>query len=421
MPAATLKVTAKLLILDSSQVLDHASVIVHGGAVAEIGPAESLSKVKADRRLTLASHVVHPGLVNAHTHLDLSFLNGRLKPRAPFTEWIRALAAARAAAGGEAVDSGIRRGLARLMAAGTTLVGDISTDGRSIPLIMGAGLRSVVFHETLGFASRLADSRMAELRGRVESAPSSPLLTHGVSPHAVYSVSPRLMRAVARYAVRGERPLAIHLLETPEEGLFSRKGTGPFRDLLESFGVFDPASVPRCSPMNAVKKSGALKGALVIHFNHPGRGGLAALEREGAKVVVCPLSNRWFGREMTAPVHDILDRKIPLALGTDSLASNTDLDVAAEARALMREYGDIGLAKAFEIATEGGAKALGFPEGCGTLRPGAPFDAAAVLVKSGRRVNPLRAALARGRRVERLWVAGRELKNKENPRAVRPL
>lgn len=409
MPPSTLKVTAKLLIVDSSSAMENASIMVHDGTVAEIGPAESLSGAGADRRLALPSHVVHPGFVNSHTHLDLSFLGGRLKPRAPFTEWIRALIAARAKAGEEVVENGMRRGLARLAASGTTLVGDISTDGRSIPLILKAGLRAVVFHEALGFASRLASSRMAELRGRVEAAPSSPFLTHGVSPHAVYSVSPGLMRAVAAYSRRGKSPIAIHLLETPEEKTFSMRGAGPFRDLLESLGVFDPASVPRCSPMSAVKKSGALEGALAVHFNHPGRGDLAALRRAGARVAVCPLSNRWFGRETAAPVYDILDAGIPLALGTDSLASNTGLDVAAEARALMREYGDIGVRKAFEIATEGGARALGMPEGYGTLRPGAPFDAAAVLVESGRGTDPFRAALARGRRVERLWVGGREL------------
>ncbi len=147
-------------------------------------------------------------------------------------------------------------------------------------------------------------------------------------------------------------------------------------------------------------------------MNHPCKGDLATIKKEGAKIVICPNSNRWLQRPISAPVYDILDRGIPLALGTDSLASNTDLDMTAEIRGLLREFPDIALSQAFDIATVGGAKALGLPKMCGTLQKGAPFDAVAVKIKSFRKINPMRAIISGRRRVDAVWVAGAKLRIK---------
>ena len=408
MQSSILKITAKTFIADSSSVMDHATVIVHEGRVREIGPAESLTGVKADRVVRLPGHTLHPGFVNAHCHLDLSFLKGKLRRHAAFADWIRSLVAARSRASRKVVSDGIKMAIARMLQTGTTCVGDISTAAASPPRLIKAGMRAVVFHETLGYRPELAAERLSEVEKRIESAQTTDLVKHGVSPHSVYSVSQALMKGAADYARRKNIPLAIHLCETPEETLFARKGRGPLRELLEDLGAFPKGGVLGLTPVNAVSRTGALDSSLAIHMNHSSRGDVSTLKKHGARVVICPNSNRWFGRETTASFYDFILRGIPVGMGTDSLASNDDLDMASEMRTLMKSFPDISHRQAFDLATAGGAGALGLGDGVGTLRVGAPFDAVAVLTKSGRKENPLRAIMRKNREVHKVWTAGRE-------------
>ncbi|VAX17505.1 hypothetical protein MNBD_NITROSPINAE04-961 [hydrothermal vent metagenome] len=412
MDEVTIKISARHIIIDSSTILDHASIIIHNGKVAETGPTESLRSIKADKVVNLRDHILHPGFINAHCHLDLSCLKGKLKRGLSFTDWIRALVHARSKVSAKDLDRGIKQGVARLMQTGTTCVGDITSSSRVNASLIRSGLRAVVFHETLGYDPGVANERFSDLLKRVGGASSSDLVENGVSPHSIYSVSPKLMKKTAAYAKRDKAPLSIHLSETAEEVEFSRKGDGPFRELLESFGLFATGRYPKATPVNAVNKTGALKKSLVVHMNHPCKGDLATIKKAGAKIVICPNSNRWLQRPISAPVYEILDRDIPLALGTDSLASNTDLDMTAEIRGLLREFPDIALSQAFDIATVGGAKALSLPKICGTLQKGAPFDAVAVKIKSFRKIYPMRAIISGRRRVDAVWVAGAKLRIK---------
>lgn len=403
-----IKISAKLVIADSSRILENASIIIRDGAIAEIGPSEAMGKLKVDHHIRLPSGLIHPGFINAHTHLDLSFLKGKIKRTKNFTDWIKALIDARANARVKDIDHGIKQALAKMVETGTTCVGDISSTGRSPAILATSGTRAVVFHEVLGFDPAFARSRASELAERVGNSPSSKLISQGVSPHAVYSTSPKLMKLVSKFAKRQRLPLAVHLCETAEETLFSRTGRGPFRELLKSLGAYVPVAVPRLAPVNAIKKIGAIESALLIHMNHPSRGDIATMKKTGAKVAVCPNSNRWFKRPTSAPVQKFLDHGISVSIGTDSLASNTDLDMTAEARELIRAFPDIRTETVFDLLTVGGARALGLPEGYGTLSPGAPFDAVALMINSGRVSNPVEYIMGPRRTVGRVWIAGRE-------------
>jgi len=332
-----------------------------------------------------------------------------MRKRAPFTAWIEELVSRRGVAPEREVNAGIRAGIGMMIRSGACLVGDVASRGWATAALIRSGLRAVVFHEVLGFDPATAAARLGQLRERVEGAPSAETVVHGVSPHAVYSVSPRLMEAAAVYAHKRKIPIAIHLCETPEETDFSRKGAGPLRGLLEAFGVYRPGEHPGVTPVNAVDRAGALSGSLLIHMNHPSRGDLALLARKGARVAVCPNSNRWFGRNEKHPLQKLLQRGVTVGLGTDSLASNTGLDMRAEARTLMKTHPELGPAGVFRLATEGGARALGFSAPHGTLRPGAPFDAVAQGIKLSRRADPLLAIMNARGDVSRVWIDGREI------------
>ncbi|VAX17005.1 hypothetical protein MNBD_NITROSPINAE02-1571 [hydrothermal vent metagenome] len=401
-----IKITCRFLVIDSSTIIENGGVIISDGVIGKIGPLEELKREKAGKTIHLNSHILHPGFVNAHSHLELSFLKGKIKPKSSFASWVRALVDQRGKTPVEEVEESISRGINRLLETGTTCVGDITATGLVSKLLHRSGIRATMFHETLGYPPEVATDRFNELVERIASAPVSRLITNALSPHAVYSTSLKLMAKSFDYARGRNLPVSMHLCETREEILFSRFGKGPLKKMLKDLGVFGSGNYPGVAPLYLVHKAGGLQGLLVAHCNHPAYGDLARLKRANAKIVISPGSGQWFGRGISAPVYDILDRQITLALGTDSLASNRDLDMAAEARGLIRYFPAITGAMAFHIATQGGARALSLPEGSGTLRAGAWFDAVAVRIDSAKRIDPVKAIMSRKRIIDRVWVEG---------------
>ncbi|MBF0171770.1 MAG: amidohydrolase family protein, partial [Nitrospinae bacterium] len=312
-----------------------------------------------------------------HTHLDLTFLEGRLASAAPFTDWVRELVAIRRVTPVETLADGIARGVARLLATGTTAVGDICGAGLSARRLREGGLGGVVYHEVLGYRPAMREEALASLTARVESAPACERLRMGVSPHAVYSTSPGLMADAVAFARRFALPTAIHLVETVEEEQFTLTGTGPFAALIADLTGAPPLAHPEKRPAEVAQASGVLTGGLVIHGNHLSDDDIETVARERASVVWCPGSNLWFGRTPTHPVRGLRRAGVAVGLGTDSLASNDDLDMAREVR-LAADAEGLPLTEAFRLATEEGGRALGMPPDSGTLRIGAPFDAVAV-------------------------------------------
>lgn len=416
MSATTLKITAGKLVVDAKTVLDNASLIVQNGHIIEIGSAEKLRQVKTDRVINLPEHIVHPGFVNAHCHLDLSCLHGKLKAGKSFTGWVCRLVAKRSGCTMRKIDHGIKNGIIKLVSTGTTCVGDISSVNRSLPILAHSGMRAVVFHEILGYAPEIADERFNQIAALLKSQKDSSLIKNAISPHAIYSVSPQLFKKVTAYARKQKLSVAIHMAETKEEIEFSKKGRGPFRELLVSFGVFAPGRYPKANPIDALENLNSLKKSLLIHANHISGKNVDKIKLANAKVVICPNSNRWFKRPISAPVYKLFERGVPLSLGTDSLASNYKLDMAGEVREFHKNFPDIPLADVFDMATRGGAIALGLKNGAGRLTVKAPFDAVAIkMPKTSGKTDLIKAIISPRRKTGLVWINGIvRYKNMEN-------
>jgi aminodeoxyfutalosine deaminase len=356
---------------------------IAGGRIVQVGAGRLPSGA-----VDLGDAAVLPGLVNAHTHVELSWLEGRVPPSASMAEWIATLIRTRRAGAAGGVDE--ERRLARAAAAsmrdtGTVLVGDISNSLTTPGLLVEAGLGGVVFHELLGFnapdpvgAVRDAWTRVEQARVNLESLSEppgtrrnswEPRLFFSVVAHAPYSVSPALFAAIAARAGRG--PLAIHLAESPEELEFLRTGGGPMRRLLEDVGAWNPAwTVPGCDPVQYVGDLGYLQpGTLVVHAVHVTDAGLDRLRRSRAVIVTCPRSNLWVGAGPPRLSH-FYSSGVPVAVGTDSLASAPSLNLFDELAEMRRLAPEVSAATLLESATRVGAEALGCGRDFGTLGAG---------------------------------------------------
>jgi cytosine/adenosine deaminase-related metal-dependent hydrolase len=379
--------------------LEDGLVTVAGERIADVGP-------RCTRRadVDLGDAAVLPGLVNAHTHLDLTGLRGLAPPSPDFTAWLRQVIAHRRSRTPEQTQADIRAGIAECLRYGTTLVGDIAAGGASWDALAESPLRAVVFYELLGLTEDRARQAAAAGRTWLEAHPATPTCRPGLSPHAPYSVRASLFFGAARLAREQapRAPLAVHLAETRDELELLHRRRGPFVAFLKDLGVWDPDSLAD-SPRSVLTLCNQTIPKLFIHGNY-----LAPSARipRHSTVVYCPRTHAAFGHP-PHPFREFQARGIRVALGTDGLASNPDLDLLAEARFLHHGHPDLPGADVLRVATLSGAEALGWADETGSLEPGKSADLVVVPLPPAGDADPHRLVLGSDRPVERVLIRGR--------------
>jgi aminodeoxyfutalosine deaminase len=325
--------------------------------------------------IDLGRAAILPGLVNAHTHLELSYLRNAVAPAARFVDWVRVLMACRKEVRDpadsrivEAASAGIREA----RAAGTALLGDVSNTLVTVPLLSQAEMPAVVFYELLKFDEKDPAGRVQHARQQLEAMPSYPDVRTSIAPHAPYSVAPLLFRAIRADLDRHPfEPSTVHLAESPEEVRFIQAGDGPWRELLQEIGVWTSEwKPPGGSPIAYLADAGFLdRRVLVVHGVQCTSADLSRLAAIGCTIVTCPRSNRHVG--VGSPPLDAFYRAgVAVAFGTDSLASVEDLNVFGELAEARRIAPAVPARRLLESATLIGARALRFDGELGSIEPG---------------------------------------------------
>ena len=343
------------------------------GRIVAFGPTRPGDFTASDE-IDLGNVAVLPGLVNAHTHLELSWMRGRIGPAAEFAEWLRAVMTLRSSpeTPNDERARAIPAAIAEARAYGTALVGDISNTLRTSADLNAADMAAVVFYELLGFQASEADRIIADATDVVQKMPVSADVRHTIAPHAPYSVSPALFGRI-RVALNKE-PFArssVHLGESDAEIEFLRRGTGPYRRLLEDIGKWDPSwKPPGCSPVEYIDQMGFLDDRLlVVHGVHFVASDLDRIAAKRATIVTCPRGNSATGAG-TPPVGEFFESGVRVAVGTDSFASVPDLNVFAELAEMHRLAPEVPARRLLEAATINGARALGFESEFGSIDSG---------------------------------------------------
>jgi cytosine/adenosine deaminase-related metal-dependent hydrolase len=226
----------------------------------------------------------------------------------------------------------------------------------------------------------------------------------GLAPHAPYTVSESLFRELGRRARRTRSWTTIHWAETREEVEWLADGTGPLSAIL--------ADAPRLSGLDAIEAAGLLgERTSLVHGNHPEAGDLGRVARAGATLVHCPGTHAFFGRD---PFDFEATRRagVTVALGTDGLASNLELDMRREMRLLRACAPELSPALVWDMATRHGARAIGLSGRVGEISAGAYADFCAHELPgvdlSRSRPDELLDALTSGRSTVRAaWIGGR--------------
>jgi len=352
------------------------------GRVMAVGPDAMVPRPAEAVAETYEHGLLLPGLINTHTHLELTGLSGEA-PEPDFAAWILGVRQLKAGRSPEAFLAAARAGLAASYAAGVTTVADTGDSGAVIRALAESGGSGVAYHEVFGpHPDQLAES-LAGLQRQVESLEAFAVgrVRIGVSPHAPYTVSGPLYAAVAAWAGAEQLPLATHVAESWAESELLARGEGAFAKAWRGRGIPLPAPLGR-TPVEWLDDHGVLsERTLCIHLVQAGTDDVSRLARAGAAVAHCPLSNRRHGHG-AAPLAAFLEGRLCVGLGTDSVLSVGTPDLLSEARAA-RCLAGLDAARTLALCTLEGARALGLDGETGSLRVGKWGDCVVLRPRDG--------------------------------------
>jgi cytosine/adenosine deaminase-related metal-dependent hydrolase len=359
---------ARWVLTTARDLHDGGGLLVEDGRVLAV--ALNPAQVRERRSESGVEHVdlgdvaLCPGLVNAHAHLELSGLGGRVPGGLGFVPWVGAVLRERSgltyADHARAAEAGLRE----LLATGTTAVGDVDSTGAAAERLARSPLRARVYREVLD--GRDPARTAAQVAALEAPWPEVGRVSAGYSPHAPHTVSQELLEACVRKASELDRPLSIHWAETAEEREWSLTGAGPFASLI------GPA--PRVSGLEVLRRAGVLElRTSLVHANFPEAHELRFAAEAGAILVHCPGTHAFFGRE-PAPLEAWAASGATIALGTDSRASNEALDMRREMALVRASHPALEASSVLDWATRCGAVALGLEHTIGELTVGKAAD-----------------------------------------------
>lgn len=376
-----------------------AILIDPSGRIAALGPADQVPSPPGARIERCPGAALLPGLVDSHTHLELTGLAGRIDGD-DFPGWIRGLRELKAGLTPDWFMAAARQGVRDAFAAGITCVLDTGDSGAVLPALVELGGAGVGYQEVFGPHPDQLEQSLTSLESRLDAL--EPLATDrvrlGVSPHAPYTVSGPLYRAVVQLARRRRLPIAVHLAESREESRFVALDEGPFaeawrgRRIPPLGGQLPPGAAggARRSPVTWLDAHGVLgPGTLAIHVVQLDAEDVEILASRGVAIAHCPISNARHGHG-DAPLGLLRARGLRVGVGTDSVVSVGSLDLFAEMRAA-RQLAGLGAEAALALGTVEAARLVGLDTELGALREGSWGDLTAVTIRSE---DPIEAVLA---------------------------
>src|SRR6266566_4980573 len=385
-----------VLPISSTAVADGA-VAVEGERIVAVGRRSALvSQFPQAILRELGESVIIPGLVNTHSHLELTAMRGFLEnEETDFFAWLKKLTIARIERlSADDLYVSAAWGACEAARAGVTCIADASdAAAESMKALREVGLRGIAFQVSFGPDPRLARENFERLKTKIARLREleTSLVKCGVSPHAPYSVCTLQLEMIADFSISEDLPLMMHAAETAMEVSLMREGRGVFADGLKSRGI--DWRTPGVSTIQYLNEHGVLRThPLLAHCIYVDEADLETLKKTDTRVAHCPKSNAKLGHGR-APLMKMLNRGISVGLGSDSVASNNVCDLLEESRfALLLSRakdsepgsdGDLGnqylsAAEILQTATLGGARALGLQGQIGELTAGLQADFAAV-------------------------------------------
>jgi cytosine/adenosine deaminase-related metal-dependent hydrolase len=364
----------KIITLTKHVPIINGAIVIHSGMIRDIGKADTIIRKYPGNRVVRMEHsLLMPGLVNAHVHLELPPLPNLIRTRG-YTDWVLTIIKTKKDFTQNIYTTAAKQNIAAIMASGTTTVAEICSHNASPAALFQSGLRAVIYQEIISMEQTPRKVIMPRRRR------SSSNMKFGLSPHSPHTVSEAVMNVIKSYAAEKRLRICMHVAETQDElRLFQRKKSELER--LYAAAGWDLNLAPKArSSFELLHHIGILNpDFLAVHAVHVDARDIAIIRRSGAGIAHCPRSNHEIGVG-TMHLKKILGARIPVGLGTDSLASSPSLNLWDEMRYAYQVHRRSGIRPQdiFHMATMGGARALGMDKEIGSLEPGKKADIIAI-------------------------------------------
>lgn len=413
--------SASWVIPTASDLIKDGAVAVEGSRIVGVGSEVAIKERFPQgnyRRFSQAAII--PGLINTHTHLELTAMRGYLEEEeSDFFAWLKKLTIARLERlSSDDILLSATFGACEAARAGITCVADASDSAAmSMTALKDVGLRGIVFQESFGPDARLVKENFQKLQGKVSDLKQreTERVKVGVSPHAPYTVCGPQLELISEFAQANDLPLMMHAAESAAEDALIRRGSGIFAEGLAKRGIEWIA--PGTSTISYLKERHVLETRpLLAHCIRVDERDIQTLFETGSKVAHCPKSNAKLGHGR-APFARFLQQGIAVGLGSDSVASNNTCDILEESRYATlgaREDAPVSAVEVLDVATRGGALCLDLQGVVGELIEGTQADIAVISMNGIHQLpvyDPVVAAVfsSSGRDVILTVVAGEEV------------
>ncbi len=366
--------TAKWIIPVTSEIIENGAVVVFNNKILDVGKKKEILSVYHGKITSFDDAIICPGLINAHCHIELSYLKGRISASNKFSEWLKEVISKK-----ELPDRALISFNMKLMKKkGICAVIDIGND----PFWLTLASLSEINPQKPNINYFIHLNEIIDPKGRLANAiPFIPELntdlneyekdfTIGITPHAPYTVHPETFKAIKKIST-GNTISSVHLAESGGENELFLNGTGDLVELLELRGHWPLSYLPaNCSTTKYLDKLSFFDAnTLCVHCIHVSDTDIQILKNNNVSIVVCPRSNMLLSGKI-ADIDNILKNQINISIGTDSLASNDKLSIFAEMSSLSSNFPEIDPEIILYMATMGGAKAMKLSDKIGSIEKG---------------------------------------------------
>ena len=357
--------------------IENGAVATGGNRIIDVGTFDEVRSRNSDELVDLGDKALLPGLINAHCHLDYTGLRGKISPQKSFTDWIHAINAAKAKLSEQDYLTAIAEGFAEAKKFGTTTIANLE----AFPELI-AKTRPPI--RTWWFAELIDVREPDGAQGLVDLAVASLKQTEhwGLAPHAPFTASANLYQRCEEVARRENILLTTHLAESREEMSMFHDAKGPLYEFMNGIG----RSMDDCGHETPLERFVGSLGDralpaewIVAHLNELSESDFDLLARSTTRfhVVHCPRSHTFFGHSRFQ-FQRLRQLGFNICLGTDSLASNSDLSLFAEMREFQKRFPDVAPEEVLSMVTVNAARALGEESRLGRIQTGCWADLIAV-------------------------------------------
>ncbi|HEX7903298.1 MAG TPA: amidohydrolase family protein [Chitinophagaceae bacterium] len=317
--------------------------------------------------------ILTPGFINCHCHLELSHMKGLIPERTGLADFVWQVITQRHFAENEILQA-IEKAEDEMLANGIVAIGDICNNALTIQQKLKGRIWYHNFIEASGFNPQVVKERFERSVGYFAAYAqlySIPVESNSIVPHAAYSVSDELWEKIVHFP--GNHLLTIHNQETADEDELFRAATGGFLSLYEKMKMdisfFNPSG--KSSLQTYLPKFLPNQSVILVHNVHTTVTDIQVAKNSGLMLAwcLCPNANKYIS-DRVPPVDLLINENCHIVLGTDSLASNHQLNILEEIKTIQHHFPHITVETLLQWATSNGAKALQVDKLVGSFEKG---------------------------------------------------